>query len=492
MKNSAGKWTLLAGAVLLSAGMSIPAMGASAGWVSENGRWRYMDSQGNYVSNTWQTSGNDSFYLGGDGYMVTNQWVDDTYYVNDQGAMVKNSWIHITEDGGEKEAGWYFVDSKGKLQKDGWETINGSKYSLDENGRMRTGWYFDDDDNLYYLGNEDEGYVKTGWRCLAYDADEGVEPEEGEIPEVYTQAGDGAKWFYFRSNGKAVMGENGGYKSETINGKKYYFDENGVMMSGWIAAEEDAEAGDTTGISRFVYLGGENDGVMVKNQWLELDEHPGDSDDSDEIQDSGDDEAPTEGDSQWYYFDNDGTPAYLNSRASSMSAATTKINGSSYFFNQYGCMQTGMIRIQTAEGKEMVGYFGDWDSDGKMYTGKHSKLAVDGGNYTYFFTESGSNKGAGYSGDKDGYLYYQGRLVEADDDSDYQVYAVNGDVYLVNESGKVQKDSKNYKVDGDYLYKISGGKLYYIDDDKEITGEVTESDSESLPSVYYDKEYILD
>ena len=36
------------------------------------------------------------------------------------------------------------------------------------------------------------------------------------------------------------------------------------MMTGWIAAEEEAEAGDTTGISRFVYLGDENDGTMAK------------------------------------------------------------------------------------------------------------------------------------------------------------------------------------------------------------------------------------
>lgn len=489
MKQRRKSLAILGGAAVLSIGLGISAWAAGEGWVTVDGRWKYVDSQGNYVSDVWKTSGNDSYYLGGDGFMVTNSWIDDTYYVNDQGAMVKNSWIHLTENDGEKEAGWYFVDAKGKLQKDGWETINGNRYSFDEEGRMRTGWYFDDDDNIYYLGGEDEGYIKTGWRCLYYDEDE--EPEEGDISPSFSQAGDDVKWFYFRTNGKAVKGDSGSYKSENINGSRYYFDEHGVMMSGWTAVEDQKEDGDSTGISRFVYLGDENDGAMVKSQWLELDEHPGDSDDSDVIENVDDDEAPVDGDEEWYYFESDGTPAYLNTKSDSMSDATTKVDGSSYFFNQYGCMQTGMIRIVMADGQEMVGYFGDWGSDGKMYTGKRSNIPVDGDSYTYYFTESGSNKGAGYSGAKDGYLYYKGRLVEADDGSDYQVYYVEGELYLVNESGKIQKDSKNYKVDGDYLYKISGGKLYYIDDDREITDEVTASDGETLPNMVYDKEYIL-
>ena len=49
---------------------------------------------------------------------------------------------------------------------------------------------------------------------------------------------------------------------------------------------------------------------MAKNKWLELSEHPGDSDDKDEISaDSNSDEVPNEGESNWYYFDSDGTAA---------------------------------------------------------------------------------------------------------------------------------------------------------------------------------------
>ena len=106
---------------------------------------------------------------------------------------------------------------------------------------------------------------------------------------------------------------------------KYYFNEDGVMMTGWVAVKSSAEAGDPTGISKFVYLGGDDEGIMAKNKWLELYNHPGDSDDKDEITTDNSDEAPDEGESNWYYFESDGTPAYLNSKATNMSKATTKV-----------------------------------------------------------------------------------------------------------------------------------------------------------------------
>ena len=80
------------------------------------------------------------------------------------------------------------------------------------------------------------------------------------------------------------------------------------------------------------------------------------------------------------------------------------------------------IHVVTSSGKEFTGYFGENDSDGKMLTGKKSNLSVDGETAAYYFSESGSDKGCGYNGSKDDYLYYQGRLVKADSGSDYQVF----------------------------------------------------------------------
>ena len=184
----------LGAALLLSLGSAFCAQAADIGWVTEDGTWRYKDASGNYVTNTWKTSGGSSFYLGSDGKMTVNQWIDDEYYVNDSGAMVKNSWIHITEEGGSKPAGWYYTDSKGKLERDGWETIGTYKYAFDSDGRMRTGWFFDGDD-IYYLGGGEPGLCEN--RLAVSDYDEEDKPEDGDISEARSSASDSSNGFTF-------------------------------------------------------------------------------------------------------------------------------------------------------------------------------------------------------------------------------------------------------------------------------------------------------
>ena len=103
-----------------------------------------------------------------------------------------------------------------------------------------------------------------------------------------------------------------------------------------------------------------------------------------------------------------------------------------------------------------------------MLTGRNTGIADDDGKRcTFYFNTSGSNKGAGFSGEKDGFLYYNGLLVTADGDSQYEVYQVDGKYYLVNESGKVQTNEKAYKSDGDYVYLVEDREVYYTDDNGE-------------------------
>ena len=49
----------------------------------------------------------------------------------------------------------------------------------------------------------------------------------------------------------------------------------------------------------------------------------------------------------------------------------------------------------------------------------------------------------GVTGEKDGYLYFNGKRLEADDD--YRFYVVDEKVYLVNTKGKIQKATGNGK-----------------------------------------------
>lgn len=462
------------------------AMAAESGWKTEGGSLKYVDGSGNYVTNDWKTRDGKSYFLGSDGEIEKSTWISNTYYVDDKGVMVKNSWIHTDGKDGLKEEGWYFLGRNGKVETDGWKNVEDGRYNFDSDGKMRTGWYYEDD-NIYYLGGEDDGAMKRGWLCLEFQEDD--LPDVGDISKEYKTAGDKARWFFFQKNGRAKRSLSGSYEQETINGRKYYFDRNGAMLTGWHAVKEKAQSDDATGISRFVYLGGRDDGFMVKGQWKQLSEHPADSDDSAAISQKGSEEPPKDGAKEWYYFENNGAPAYLKTGISTMNAATVRIDGENYFVNQYGCKRSGLVKIHSG-GHELTGYFGEKGSDGRMRTGKVTGLADDDGQKcTFYFNMSGSNKGSGYSGEKDGFLYYNGLLVTADKDSEYEVYKVDETFYLVNGSGKVQTNEKAYKSDGDYAYLVEDREVYYADDSGKKTKKA--DSSATLPDFTCDQVYEL-
>lgn len=56
-----------------------------------------------------------------------------------------------------------------------------------------------------------------------------------------------------------------------------------------------------------------------------------------------------------------------------------------------------------------------------------------------------------------GYLYWNGKRLEADD---YRIYEIGSDYYLVNSKGKLQKSTSKYDVENDntedniYIYRI--------------------------------------
>lgn len=379
---------------------------------------------------------------------------------------------------------WYYNDSNGNKVGEGWRKIDGKQYRFNSDGSMRYGW-FEDDDNIYYLGDQNDGSMKVGWLCLNYNKDD--RPQDGEV-NSYTSAGGGGTWFYFQSNGKANRAASEEYEEKTIDNKKYCFDEYGAMQTGWIAIE-DADSEDGTGISKFKYYGGADDGSLSKG-WKYLSEHPADSDDSDEI--TGDsEERPNEGEGYWYYFKSDGTPAYLPQSADNVSKALTKVNGDYYFFDRYGCMRSGLIGLEGITSETVTLYFGDSDADGKMRTGKQTSVKEENGDTgTFYFNTSGSNKGAGYTGEKDDYLYYNGKLLKAESGEDYQIFEVNDKVYIVSEAGKVQASNKKYKINGEYRFEYDHGTIYEIDDDKDRVGEIT-SGEEAMPDISYTETYSL-
>ena len=491
MKQKTRMTALCTAAVLMALGASMTAFGAQ-GWAKEGDVWTYVDSRGDRVTDSWRKSGNYWYYLDSNGEMLTDQWVDDTYYVDVNGVMITNRWLYVnpgTDDAPNSDGGWYYFNANGKVETDGWKTINNRRYYFDTDGTMKYGWFSDNEDT-YYLGDENQGWASQGWLCLDYDSDN--PPDEGDVSFEETSGSDTAKWFYFQSNGKAVKAVSDTYVSRTINGEKYYFDGNGVMLTGWVSMASESDASDPTGISTFKYFGDDNDGSMSRG-WKYLTDDPEDSDDSENLATATSSDASYgDADGSWYYFDSSGTPKYLDAQADSMSKAVSRINGQSYFFDEYGRMQYGLIGIDFGDGTVTNAYFGNSDSDGKMKTDKTSSVTEDNGDRsTFYFNTSGTSRGSGFTGEKNGYLYWNGKLVKADQGSTTQVFEIDGTLYLVNESGKVQTGTRCYKSDGDYRYEIDNGTIYYVDGDRQREGAVALGDGQVLPEISYRTVYTL-
>ena len=241
-------------AALLAIGASMTSF-ASTGWVEEDGQWFYYDKDGNKVEDEWKKSGENWFWLDSElgGAMATDKLIeddDDIYFVDANGVMVSNAWVKLeNEDQDDEEDpaefNYYYMQANGKAYQAGdsgrtkFRTIDGKKYAFDEDGKMLYGWVngesqrlTDDDEwnansadeDIYYLGSWEDGAMKTGWQKLTVYDDQTEEDEE--------------YWFWFKSNGKKYTAEAGSTlkTNKSINGKKYGFDERGVMAYSWALA----------------------------------------------------------------------------------------------------------------------------------------------------------------------------------------------------------------------------------------------------------------
>ncbi len=106
-------------------------------------------------------------------------------------------------------------------------------------------------------------------------------------------------------------------------------------------------------------------------------------------------------------------------------------------------MQTGKQVVNIGEGEVANFYFGE---DGVMRTGKqviYDEKSDE--NQNWYFHTDGSRKGQGYHGIKDNVLYIYGLRQEADKDLRYVPVELNGNQYLVNANGVVQKASSSSK-----------------------------------------------
>ena len=184
-------------------------------------------------------------------------------------------------------------------------------------------------------------------------------------------------------------------------------------------------------------------------------------------------------DTDWYYFKDgkakkadDGVRnrTGLDDGNSDVYTKKIKVNGKNFCFNQIGQMQTG---LQLIDGK-----FYYFDENGYMKTGKVSNVEEENDSFTYYFDTKNGKLGQGYTGVKSGYLYWNGKRLEADDD--YRIYLANGEYYVVNNKGKVQKSkssTKSYEIEG------SNDELYFEFKNNDAIRSVKKKDGENFVPV---------
>jgi len=143
--------------------------------------------------------------------------------------------------GWEKEDSgiWHFYDKDDEMVTGEWKKDGGKGFYLNDEGEMLTDSWVDDE---YYVGNDGAMLINEWKKTLTDDQDD---PED-----------DGEAWYYFGSKGKKTVDT-----TKKINGKTYFFDDNGKMRDGWY--QKDAKT--------VYYLGSEDDGARKSGRlWLEV------------------------------------------------------------------------------------------------------------------------------------------------------------------------------------------------------------------------------
>lgn len=162
-------------------------------------------------------------------------------------ALPQRGW-HQEEDGR-----WIYLDSDGMPKTDTW--ILGkdkNHYYLDEEGYMATNRVIESGEHIYYVG--EDGTRRAN--CWASQSNWDGAVCDQDVETV---------WYYFGANGRAKRRENRAVRLKNSSGdtRKYFFDSDGHMLSGWQRIEKSSGGYD------IYYLGDENQG-HAHTQWQYL------------------------------------------------------------------------------------------------------------------------------------------------------------------------------------------------------------------------------
>lgn len=184
----------------------------TAGWVKEEGQWKYRKHDGSFVSGGWLRVDEESYYMDSDGVMLTDTVTPDGVYVNSKGEKTNYipGWI-------QDEKGWRYI------QKNGYYA--GATWIQGEDGK----WYY------INIGTymETDDITPDGYRVDANGVWDGQPSTISSSVNLGPGMRDSNGWEAVENSWKYKK-EDGTYVTNAWiqdKGNWYYFDENSLMIT---------------------------------------------------------------------------------------------------------------------------------------------------------------------------------------------------------------------------------------------------------------------
>ncbi|EGT0691972.1 cell wall-binding protein [Clostridium perfringens] len=435
------------------------------GWKEINGKWYYFNNNNSLVKG-WKTINGKTYYFSshmsiGPTLIQGNRPEKlDLYYFGEDGELInRKGWAKLNDD-------WFYFNDDSSL-KTKWQTIGGKTYYFNETtGAMATGQRKINYDGEIYCFTSDGSLLKgKGW-FSKYD-------EYNNYRKV---------WCYIDENGVLKTGY------QTINGKDYYFDYDGKMVTGVVnigggIGEPNFYCFDNNGAlfkkegwkkinEKWYYLN--EDGSLVNgwknsgSDWYYLNYHHGMVSGPTKVIDN------KKLDYDVYYFEEDGrltnrtgwinhingefSDWYYVENGGKAALGWNKINGNWYYFNSDAKMVTAPTRIFDKDSSKEKIYFFDKNGAYRRYSGWYELKPVDGETCWYYFGEDGLAKTGWQTINGNKYYFeFHGRMYKGvstifEKEVDEDFYRVDLPTYLFNESGALVTSEGWHKVtlyDGD-------------------------------------------
>ena len=224
----------------------------------------------------------------------------------------------------EEDGTWYYYDKDGNRVENEWKKSGDNWFWLngDEGGAMATDMLVEDDDDTYYVDANGVMVTNTWVKVVNEDQDDEDDPAEYH-------------YYYMQSNGKAYKGSGDKVSKKTIDGKQYAFDEDGIMLYGWVD-EDGTMVNDEDGWADATYYFGSWEDGSMKTGWQKITVY----DDSTDKEDDFD---------YWFNFKSNGKK---RAHSSDDLNDTWKSNGKYYHFDNRGVMVYEWYQIATQNGDQ--------------------------------------------------------------------------------------------------------------------------------------------